>query len=76
MRILKKVLFIFDGAVIHSNHALELVHEESGAIQGRALIPKLNYTITPNRKLQLVPGNSFYYKYNIILRKRCSIDQP
>ncbi|KAM3201717.1 hypothetical protein P3L10_034080 [Capsicum annuum] len=38
-------------SVIHINHALELDDEESGAIQERALIPRLKYSVTSARKL-------------------------
>ncbi|KAM3283528.1 TPD1 protein 1 [Capsicum chacoense] len=49
------VLLLVSFSVIHINHALELDDEESGAVQERALIPRLKYTVTPARKLLQLP---------------------
>ncbi|CAN4126988.1 unnamed protein product [Withania somnifera] len=49
------VLFLISFYVVHINHALGLDHEGSGAIQEKALIPRPKYTITPTRKLLLLP---------------------
>ncbi|KAM3283527.1 hypothetical protein P3S67_027172 [Capsicum chacoense] len=45
------LLVVMQLSVIHINRALELDDEESGAIQERALIPRLRYTVTSARKL-------------------------